>query len=208
MKPLRDYQHHAISELRSALTARLKPVLSAPTGSGKTRIASEIFALARIKHRRVCFCVPFLSLIRQTYRAFVEAGIDEREIGVIQGNNDLTDWSRPVQIASIDTLARRPKFPDADIVIFDEVHNNSVVYQRWMESSPATYFIGLSATPWAAGMTKLWDKMIIVSTVAELIEQGFLSPFKYYAPSVPDLDRKSTRLNSSHTDISRMPSSA
>ena len=187
MKPLRPYQEHAISELRSSLTARLKPVLSAPTGSGKTRIASEIFALARIKHRRVCFCVPFLSLIRQTYRAFVEAGIDEREIGVIQANNDLTDWSRPVQIASIDTLARRPKFPDADIVIFDEAHNNSVVYKRWMDASPQTYFVALSATPWSVGMGKIWDKMIIVSTVAELIAQGFLSPFKYYAPSVPDL---------------------
>ncbi len=187
MKQLRPYQENAIQELRSALALKLKPVLSAPTGSGKTRIASEIFALARVKNKRVCFCVPFLSLIRQTYRAFVEAGIDEREIGIIQANNELTDWSRPVQIASIDTLSRRPKFPDVDVVIFDEVHNNSVVYKRWMEASPNTYFIGLSATPWASGMSKLWDKMIVVSTVAELIKDGYLSPFKYYAPSVPDL---------------------
>lgn len=187
MKQLRPYQENAIQELRSALALKLKPVLSAPTGSGKTRIASEIFALARVKNRRVCFCVPFLSLIRQTYRAFVEAGIDEREIGIIQANNELTDWSRPVQIASIDTLSRRPKFPDVDVVIFDEVHNNSVVYKRWMEASPNTYFIGMSATPWASGMSKLWDKMIVVSTVAELIKDGYLSPFKYYAPSVPDL---------------------
>lgn len=187
MKPLRDYQEHAIQEVRQALALKLKPVLSAPTGSGKTRLASEIFSLARIKNSRVVFCVPFLSLINQTYKAFIEAGIDEREIGVIQADNPLTDWSRPVQIASIDTLSRRPKFPEADLVIFDEVHKNSVVYKRWMDAEPNGYFIGLSATPWASGMGKIWDKLIVVSTTAELIERGYLSKFRYYAPSVPDL---------------------
>lgn len=187
MKPLRDYQSQAIEEVRQALVQKLKPVLSAPTGSGKTRLASEIFALARMKNKRAVFCVPFLSLINQTYKVFIEAGIDEREIGVIQSDNPLTDWARPVQIASIDTINRRPKFPDADIVIFDEVHKNSVVYQRWMEAHPDAYFIGLSATPYASGMAKIWDKLIVVSTTSQLIERGYLAPFKYYAPSVPDL---------------------
>jgi superfamily II DNA or RNA helicase len=128
-----------------------------------------------------------LSLINQTYKAFVEAGVDEREIGIIQGNNELTDWSREVQICSIDTLARRPKFPDADIIIFDEVHKRSVVHERWMVHNPDAWFIGLSATPWAVGMDNLWNEMIIVSTVKDLIDQKYLAPFKYYAPTQPDL---------------------
>lgn len=187
MKQLRQYQQKAIDDLRESLMRGERPVLSSPTGSGKTRIASEIFTLARARHRRVVFCVPFLSLINQSYKAFIEAGIDEREIGVIQGNNDLTDWSRPVQIASVDTLARRPKFPEADLIIFDECHRSSVVYERWMMKHPDAWFIGLSATPWAVGMGNIWTQMIIVSTLAELIEQKYLSPFKYYAPAQPDL---------------------
>jgi DNA repair protein RadD len=187
MKPLRPYQEHSISELRESLMRGEKPVLSAPTGAGKTRIASEIFSLARARHRRVVFVVPFLSLINQTWKAFVEAGIDEREIGIIQANHPLTDYSRPVQIASIDTLVRRPKLPETDIVIFDECHKQSKVHERWMLTAPDSWFIGLSATPWARGMDALWSKMIIVSTLAELIEQGYLSPFKYFAPAQPDL---------------------
>ena len=187
MKELRPYQSLAIDSLRKALIAGQRPVLSSPTGSGKTRIASEIFSLARSRNRRVAFCVPFLSLINQTYKAFIEAGVDEREIGIIQANHDLTDWSRPVQIISIDTLARRPKFPEADIIIYDECHKRSVVHERWMMHNPDAWFIGLSATPWAVGMDQLWNEMIIVSTVGELIEQKYLAPFKYYAPAQPDL---------------------
>ena len=189
MKQLRPYQVSAIEQVRDCLRQGGRPVLSAPTGSGKTRIASEIFVMARMKNRRTVFTVPFLSLINQTYKAFVEAGIDEREIGVIQANNDLTDWSRPVQIASLDTLARRPIFPQADLIIFDECHKNSKVYERWMNANPNAWFVGLSATPWSVGMDKIWNKMIIVSTVKDLIDQKYLSPFKYYAPSQVDLSQ-------------------
>lgn len=184
---LYDYQSHSINELRKSLALREKPVLSAPTGSGKTRIASEIFTLARAKNKRVIFVVPFLSLINQTWKAFANAGIDDREIGIIQANHELTDWRRPVQIASAQTLERRPVLPDADIVIFDECHINRKIYTRWMQENPKVYFIGLSATPWASGMGSIWDRMIVVSTLSELISKGYLSPFKYFAPAQPDL---------------------
>ena len=45
------------------------------------------------------FTVPALSLVDQTMRAFWEEGI--RDIGVIQASHPMTDWSRPVQIASV-----------------------------------------------------------------------------------------------------------
>jgi len=191
---LRDYQQSAIDKLREAIANKEKPVLSAPTGSGKTLVASEIFALARAKDKRVVFVVPFLSLINQTWKAFERAGIDGREMGVIQSNHDLTDWRKPVQIASAQTLERRPKLPEADIVIFDEAHINRKIYKRWMEEAPEVCFIGLSATPWASGMDALWSRMIIVSTLSELIEQGHLSNFRYYAPAQPDLSKVRVRL--------------
>lgn len=187
MSKLRDYQTNAINELRSAILDNKKPVLSSPTGSGKTRIASEIFSIARQRNKRVAFVVPFLSLIGQTWKAFAHAGIDEEDMGVIQADHILTNWMKPVQICSIDTLARRKLLPEVDIVIFDECHKRSVVHSRWMEQAPNAKFIGLSATPWAKGMGELWDKMIIVSTPRELIEQGYLSPFRFFAPASPDL---------------------
>ena len=62
-----------------------------------------------------------------------------------------------------------------------------------MNEAPDVCFIGLSATPWASGMDALWSRMIIVSTLSELIEKGHLSPFRYYAPAQPDLSKVRVR---------------
>lgn len=191
---LRPYQSEAIEGLRKAISENQKPVLSAPTGSGKTLIASNIFSMARAKDKRVVFVVPFLSLINQTWKAFERAGMDGYDMSVIQANHTLTNYAKPIQIASAQTLERRPVLPQADIVIFDECHINRKIYQRWMNEAPETCFIGLSATPWASGMDTLWDQMIVVSTLSELIDQGHLSPFKYFAPAQPDLSKVRVRL--------------
>ena len=48
-------------------------------------------------------------------------------------------------------------------------------------------FVGLSATPWTKGLGKHYDDLIVAATTAELIDKGFLSPFRVYAPAHPDL---------------------
>ena len=139
------------------------------------------------KGSRVAFVVPFLSLIDQTFKAFVKAGLPEEDISIVQSNHPLCNYAKPIQICSADTLVRRPKLPLVDMVIFDKVHRRSKLYKRWMETCPDYKFIGLSATPWSTGMAEEWDRLIIVSTTRQLIEQGFLSDYKYYAPYSPDL---------------------
>jgi superfamily II DNA or RNA helicase len=184
---LRPYQQQAIDDLRDAIFRKERVVLAAPTGAGKTRIASEVFSLAREKGKRVAFVVPFLSLIDQTYKAFVKAGLPEEDISIVQAQHLLCNYAKPIQICSVDTLVRRPKLPEVDMVIFDEVHRRSKLHKRWMTECPDYSFIGLSATPWARGMKEEWDRLIIVSTTRELITQGYLSDYKYFAPYSPDL---------------------
>ena len=53
-------------------------------------------------------------------------------------------------------------------------------------------FIGLSATPWARGLGKYYDDLIVAATTADLVRDGFLAPFIVYAPSNPDLSSVST----------------
>jgi DNA repair protein RadD len=48
-------------------------------------------------------------------------------------------------------------------------------------------FIGLSATPWTKGLGRLYDKLIIAATTKQLINDGYLAPFRVFAPSHPDL---------------------
>lgn len=190
---LRDYQQNAIAQLRQSLhCGARRPVMVLPTGAGKTVIAAAIVEMARNKGNRVVFCAPAVSLIDQTVQAFYEEGIED--IGVIQADHPLTDWSKPVQIASVQTLERREKKPDCQLVIVDECHKIFRFMTDWMADSEwkNTPFIGLSATPWARGLGKHFDDLIVAATTADLIEKKYLSPFRVFAPAHPDLSAVNT----------------
>ena len=69
------------------------------------------------------------------------------------------------------------------------------------ESSQA-FFVGLADK----GTT---DEAVLVQSLAEFEEYfGKYVTYAYLHPTVQTLNRKSTRLNSSHIPLSRMPSSA
>jgi len=184
-KELRPHQQKAIEQLRSSLAKGYKRVvIQAPTGFGKTLTAAKVVDGALAKGNRVIFTAPAISLIDQTVAAFEAEGITD--IGVMQGNHPRTDPSRPVQIASVQTLARRD-IPDAAMVLVDECHIRSEVIETLMSERPDVFFVGLSATPWRKGMGLWWQDMVTPVSLAELIEQGYLSKFVAYAPEVPDL---------------------
>lgn len=192
MTPLWPHQAHGFDLLRRSLMAgKRRPMLQAPTGSGKTLLAAAIVDGARRKGNRVIFTVPALELIDQTVTAFWDEGI--REIGVIQADHMMTDWSQPVQIASVQTLQRR-QIPKADVVVVDEAHRWFSFYGEWMDDPEWARipFIGLSATPWTRGLGKHYDDLIVVTTTGELIEKGLLSKFRVFAPSHPDLSEVRT----------------
>lgn len=184
---LRPHQSKAVDGLRSSLMCGFRrPLLQLPTGAGKTVIAGAIVKGARAKGKRVLFVVPAISLIDQTVRSFWAEGITD--IGVIQGQHPMTRPEAPVQVASIQTLQRR-SIPPFDIVVVDEAHRWFEMLGLWMaaETWKNIPFVGLSATPWTKGLGKHYDDLIQVTTTAELIEAGYLSPFRVYAPSHPDL---------------------
>jgi DNA repair protein RadD len=193
VKPLRDYQAKAVEDLRASLKAgKRRPVLQLPVGAGKTRVAAEIINLALSKRKRAIFTVPRIALIDQTVDAFMHEGIVD--IGVCQGIHELTDHTRSCQVASVQTLQRR-KIPEADLVVIDEAHLGFEFVRKWMDDPvwAKVPFIGLSATPWARGMGKHWDDLIFGPPMQSLIAAGHLSPFRIFAPSVPDLDGVKTR---------------
>lgn len=184
-KTLRPHQTLALNLLRQSLgKGNRRVVMQGPTGFGKTLVASKIIEGARDKGNRVIFTAPAVSLIDQTVLAFEAEGI--RNIGVMQANHPRTDPLAQVQIASVQTLARRD-IPDAALVIVDECHIRAEVIEKLMDERPDVFFVGLSATPWAKGMGLRWQDLVIPVTIAGLIEQGFLSKFTAYAPDVPDL---------------------
>jgi DNA repair protein RadD len=191
LRALREHQARAIEALRCSLAAgKRRPMLQAPTGFGKTLTAALIIQMALDKGKRVAFVVPRLSLIDQTVTAFGLEGI--HAIGVMQGIHERTDREQPIQVCSVQTLARR-KRPDFDLIVIDEAHELHKEIFRWMADCPDVPFIGLSATPWSRGLGKYYDALIVAATTRELIGAGFLSDFVAFAPSDPDLSSVSTR---------------
>ena len=186
-RELRPYQSHAIEMLRESLRGgKRRPVLQAPTGYGKTVLAGAIIRMALEKGRRVIFTAPAIDLIDQTVESFRADGIEG--IGVLQADHPLTDPEQPVQICSVQTLQNR-EIPPAGLVIIDECHRAYKFVHEWMARPDwqKVPFIGLSATPWTKNLGLYFDDLVISATTAELIESGYLSPFRVFAASHPDL---------------------
>jgi superfamily II DNA or RNA helicase len=184
---LRPYQASAIMQVRDAIARGVRRImLAAPTGAGKTLLASTILSGFVAEERPGLFVVPRIELINQTYSKFIAEDIID--IGVMQASHPLTNHLRSIQIASVQTLQRR-LLPNADIVFLDEVHQWHDFYRRWMLDLEWANvpFIGLSATPWRKGLGSYFEELITVAGIQELIDEGYLSKFKVFAPSHPDL---------------------
>jgi superfamily II DNA or RNA helicase len=185
---LYPHQIELLNEIEGELAAGCRRIMvQAVTGFGKTVIASTIAGKILDTGRRAIFTVPALSLIDQTVSRFMSAGI--YDIGVMQADHPMTNPARPIQIASVQTLQRR-KIPRADLVMIDEAHRWFDFYGDWLKDPKWSDvpFIGLSATPWTPGLGKYYDdKLIIGATTQELIERGYLSKFRVFAPASPDL---------------------
>ncbi|MBO6512143.1 MAG: DEAD/DEAH box helicase [Roseibium sp.] len=184
---LRPHQVRALDLLRASLgSGKRRPVLQLPTGAGKTVIGCAVVSGALAKGNRVGFVVPAISLIDQTVRAFHREGITD--VGVVQADHELTNPHAPVQVCSIQTLQRRA-YPGADVVLVDECHKLFKAQTEWMadERWRKVPFVGLSATPWTSGLGKHYDDLLVATTTQELIDQGYLSPFRVFGPASPDL---------------------
>jgi DNA repair protein RadD len=184
---LYPHQSDLLAGIDGALAAgRRRIMVQAPTGFGKTIIAASIASRIYNGGKRAIFTVPALSLIDQTVEKFYADGV--RDVGVIQANHTLTNYTRPIQVASVQTLQRR-KIPPADLVMIDEAHRWFDFYGEWLKNPEWSDvpFIGLTATPWTRGLGKYYDKLIIGATTQGLIEAGYLSKFRVFAPASPDL---------------------
>jgi len=181
---LREYQSDAIEQARQAIRGGAKNVLiCAPTGGGKTVIASALIEANQGKGKRSAFVVDRLSLIQQTSDTFDRYGIDH---GIIQADHPRFRPSKPVQLCSQQTVARR-RWPDADLIVVDEAHTVTETVKKRI-SPRDTITIGLTATPFTKGLGKLYDAVVNVTTTNRLIEQGFLSSYRIFACAEPDME--------------------
>jgi DNA repair protein RadD len=197
---LHEHQLETRSEIGHAYVAGKRAIMvQAPTAFGKTVLAVSIINGALNKPKKnedgtergqtVCMVVPAISLINQTYEKLMANDI--REVGIIQADHPLTNLFMPVQVASVQTLVARKMMMDFDVVLIDEAHRWFKFYEKWlpMLREQGKLVIGLSATPWTKGLGKWFDHHVVAARMGQLIEDGFLAPFRVFNASVrPDLD--------------------
>lgn len=194
---LRPYQAAVLPRIGDAWRrGRRAPVLVAPTGSGKTLIATEVIRRSIEFGWRVLFLAPRRELIDQAVGKLTGAGI---EVSVLMAGDTRRDPYARVTVASIDTLhARRDRageYPvlDPDLVVVDEAHLfvtplRAGILAHW----PKARIVGLTATPArkdGRALGLIFDDLIEVATVAELTEAGYLVPGRYFSLADPDLSK-------------------
>ena len=180
---LREYQQAAFEKARDAVRNGARRILiCAPTGGGKTVLASALMEMVKEKGNRASFVVDRLSLIQQTSDTFDRYGLDH---GVIQGGHERWRPALPLQICSVQTLGRR-RWPDTSVDVFDEAHVLHTTHKKRMEEK-ASIVIGLTATPFTKGLGKWFDVVINVTTTRALIDDGWLSPYRIFSCAEPDM---------------------
>lgn len=181
---LRDYQQTAFEKARDAVRNGAKRILiCAPTGSGKTVLASALMEMTRNKGNRAAFVVDRLSLISQTSDTFDRYGLAH---GVIQGDHERWEPHQAIQVCSVQTLGRR-RWPETSVDVFDEAHVLHATHKKRM-AADQSIVIGLTATPFTKGLGQWFDVVINVTTTRALIEQGWLSPYRIFSCAEPNME--------------------
>ncbi len=137
----------------------------------------------------VLFVCHLRELIDQCVRELAAVGITN--VGVIRGDDDRVDPRASIQIASVQTLARRDK-PPAGLVFIDEAHRAiSDSYQALLEHYREAIVLGFTATPTrydGRPLGNTFECMEIVTTYEQLIKDGFIvAPLCYSGPAELDL---------------------
>ena len=186
LKPLQKVMLH---DTREAFRESKRIILQAATGSGKTIIATQIVKNALERGKTIMFIADRIVLCNQTSDKFLQYGIPH---GVLQAQNERFDINQPVQVCSIQTVAKRG-VNKADLIIIDEAHVLHQAHIKIMNENPDAYVLGLTATPYTKGLGKHFDRHIEPVTMKQLIANNYLVPFEIYGPSIADLSKLKVR---------------
>ena len=195
---LRPYQTALIDACREALRGHSSVLMQLPTGGGKTAIATQMCATVAAKGRKGAFIVHRQELVDQTVRTFSEFSVPHGIISAGYAPNP----TLPIQICSIDTLRARIAagrwMPRFDFLMWDECHHVAAAgWTKVMQHYPKAKHVGLTATPErldGKGLRSNFQAMVQGPPTAQLIADGYLVPYRAFAPSTPDLGGVHTKM--------------
>lgn len=190
---LRDHQQESFNKIRSAMELHQSIVFVAPTGFGKTIMMAYIANRTKSKNKKLFFTVHRRDLITQSAKTLDKFDID---YGIISAGY-IPFKKKNIQVCSIVSLKNRLKqYPECDLLVVDEAHHCRA--KGWGEvvshyKKSGAYVIGLTATP-TPELAKHFDIIVEGRSVAWLIENKFLSEYRLFIPSTPDVSALHVRM--------------
>ncbi len=165
MIDLRPYQNDVLLQIHKAYIQRHNPCAVLPCRSGKSYIIAKI-----------CECTKGEVLVLA------------HRIELLSQLSELLSQFDNVRVASVFTEVRRlGKYPPPKLIIIDEAHlSEAMSYKRVAEFYSTSARILFTATPARldGNPLTLADELIIGVSMDELMSQGAIAEFDYYAPDL------------------------
>lgn len=192
---------------RIAMSCDKRVILCAPPGTGKTRLAKWILASFANRPQmegesgKALFAVHRRGLVDNASNSFREIPVLPH--GLIMSGRK-TNFSESVQVASIDTLngwycdGSSYTGDTFDLIVMDEIHAHVSKFRTMLEAHDAkrlahglkpAFVLGLSATPQHKELNKIFKSIVKGPSPQWLIDNGFLSPFRYFQCTKGDLSK-------------------
>ena len=175
---LRQYQQELIDNIKASLRNGNKSVVAVlGCGGGKSVIQAEIAKSATSKGNRVLFLVHRKELCQQITNTFTRQGVDMNLCSV----------------SMVQTVSRHINdIPAPDLIITDEAHHSTAnTYKKIYNKFPVIR-LGFTATPCrlnAGGLGEVYEDLITSVSTQWLIENNFLSPYKYFSVKLADTSK-------------------
>ena len=218
-RQLRNWQKKFIDSYPSILKQHRRFILKAPTGAGKTVLASEIIERF-YKGKNIIVLCHRLVLLEQLEKALGEKHT-VRKLAVsdtgpaFEGYDILLSTNMRAKEVLADAV------PKADLIIIDEAHRvspNGTGYKRILDDfnergKAAAQFIGLTASPERRTgdqrdqLNLAFDTIIDCANIEDLIKEGVLVQPVYRPHFVHDLDLNSIDISSGDYPVAQLASS-
>ena len=178
MLQLREHQQAVVEKLRAGFESGYKrQLLYAPTGFGKTEVAMFLMDAVSKGRKSAAMVLDRIVLVEQTSRRLAKYSIPH---GVMQSQHWRYRPYEKIQVCSAQTLERRKNFPDIDLMIVDECHISRRATNEIILANPHLKVIGLTATPFTAGLGNVYENVVSGMPTEQLVKNGWLSPLRVY----------------------------
>jgi superfamily II DNA or RNA helicase len=181
---LRPYQQQLVEDIYKSWESCKRTMTQLPTGGGKTIVLSKIADHFTKEGKRVLIIAHREELLDQASDKLAKiTGIVPGVIKCgVKPEND-----KPIQVASIQSLVNRlEEVGEFGLVTIDEAHHSaSPTYRKVLDhyTAKGAVQLGFTATPIrldGKGFDDIFDDLVCGPTIRQLIDDGYLSPFKLY----------------------------